>query len=303
MPLPGSGAEPRRSAHHGSLNEMDSDGQSPCAFRDEDQVLEFQAHRDHGPAQFGDVVFVRTPDLLDEFVHPQAFEHSRYLAGGLVGQVRTKVGVAEAPDGVFPADDRLEQLHLLRGEEVESAVRASRVLHLLAQLADGLDGDGGIVQARQEVEVSTVGRDGQLPEVMEAVEALLQRCQLVRGGTVAMHYRAVVAEPTGVIGRGFDAQDEADLIVHLDGTGAHMMFDPGPLDTSLEVVPDFLGVVGGEFISASQKGRHLGGLARLDGRMHQGLINGLQLCLSVEDDVGRVLAPGPDSIDTTNRGS
>src|SRR5262249_21730318 len=136
---------------------------------------------------------------------PQALEHPRDLAGGPAWQVLAQVGVPEASEGVLAADDGLEQVHVLLGEEVESAVRASRVLSLLAQAGDGLESDSGVVKAREEVEVPAIGSDRKLSKVVKAVDALLQRRQLVRGGAVAMGYRAVVAEPAWVVGRGLDA--------------------------------------------------------------------------------------------------
>src|SRR5208283_2176559 len=60
--------------------------------------------------------------------------------------------VSEACDGVLPANDDLEQVQVLLREEVEAAVGASCVVDLLAPVSHGVEGDGGVVEARQEVE-------------------------------------------------------------------------------------------------------------------------------------------------------
>jgi hypothetical protein len=49
-----------------------SSRQGASELRDDDELLELQAHSDHGPAEVGDVVLVRAPDLLDEIMRPEA---------------------------------------------------------------------------------------------------------------------------------------------------------------------------------------------------------------------------------------
>src|SRR5262249_12808657 len=66
---------------HREVAQRGASGQSASELRDEDELLELQAHGDRGPAELGEVVLVRAPDLLDEVVRPQALEHPRDLAG------------------------------------------------------------------------------------------------------------------------------------------------------------------------------------------------------------------------------
>src|SRR5262249_40670572 len=158
--------------------------------------------------------------------------------------------------------------------------------------SDGLDGDGRVVEARQEREVPAIGGDRELLEGVEAVDALLQRRQLVRGGAIAVGYRAVGLEPTWVVGRRLDAQDDACLVVHLDGGGPDVVLEARPLDAGVEVVAELFGVVGVELVLAPEERGDLLRLHRMDGGAYQGLVDGLEVYLPAEDDVGRVLDLG-----------
>jgi len=60
-----------------------------------------------------------------------------------------------------------------------------------------------------------------------------------------------------------------------------------PLDTGVEVVAQFILVVAGEF--AAEKGGDVSGLDRVNRRADQGLVEGPQVLLTVEDEVGGVL--------------
>ena len=85
-----------------------------------------------------------------------------------------------------------------------------------------------------------------------------------------------------VVGRGLDAQHEAELVVHLDGALAHGVADAGPLDAGAEVVADL--VVIGRRQFAAQEGCHLVGLDAVNGRADDLIIEWLKLGLAVEQD-------------------
>jgi len=51
-----------------------------------------------------------------------------------------------------------------------------------------------------------------------------------------MFYRAVVFEFGDVVNSRLDAQDNALLVIHFDGSPAHVVFDTCALDTVIELV-------------------------------------------------------------------
>jgi hypothetical protein len=87
------------------------------------------------------------------------------------------VRIAQSLDGVLAAKDDLEESDVLVREEVEAAIRAALVLDVFADATDGFDGHRWIFEAGEEFEVSAVRRNGQLSQVMQAVDALLERRQ------------------------------------------------------------------------------------------------------------------------------
>jgi hypothetical protein len=52
-----------------------------------------------------------------------------------------------------------------------------------------------------------------------------------------------VVEKVDVTDCGLDPDDETELVVHLDGRGAHMMFDAGSFDARVKVISHFVLVV------------------------------------------------------------
>ena len=77
-------------------------------------------------------------------------------------------------------------------------------------------------------------------KVAEAVDALLEGRELVHGGAVALFHLSVVLEEGHVVDGRFNAQNEAELVVHLAGRGAHVVADAGAFDPSVEVVAQFV---------------------------------------------------------------
>jgi hypothetical protein len=73
-----------------------------------------------------------------------------------------------------------------------------------------------------------------------------------------------------------------------DKFGSHGVFDPRPWDTQVEAVPHFVLIVPLQLLT--QESGHGLGFDRMDGGAGQVLIEGLQVCLATEDDIGRLLA-------------
>ena len=97
----------------------------------------------------------------------------------------------------------------------------------------------------------------------------------------------MVLEEGHVVGRGFDAKDQAEFVVHLDRGRSHVMADAGAFDTGAEVVAQFVLVVAREL--ASEECRNVLGLDGVDGRARERLVEGSQVTLPLEEDVGGIL--------------
>ena len=96
----------------------------------------------------------------------------------------------------------------------------------------------------------------------------------------------MVSEERHVVGGGLDAQDQSQLVIHLDGNPTHVVLDSGPFDAGVEVVADLPLVVAVE--PAPQERRDMLGLDCVDGGSDERLVQGSQVVLALEDDVGGV---------------
>ena len=103
-----------------------------------------------------------------------------------------------------------------------------------------------------------------------------------------MFYLAVVLEKGQIVDRSLDPEDEAELIVQLDRDRPHDMFDPRPFDADIETVPHLALVLGGEL--AAEEGGDVIRLHRVNRGARQILVNGLQVGLLAEHDIGGVFA-------------
>ena len=104
---------------------------------------------------------------------------------------------------------------------------------------------------------------------------------------VPVFHRAVVLEKGDVVGDALDAGDQPELVVELNRGPAHGVLDPRALDPGGEVVAHFVPVRPGEL--AAQEGDHVIRLHAVDRGVRQGVVQGLELGLAVEDHIGGVL--------------
>ncbi len=77
----------------------------------------------------------------------------------------------------------------------------------------------------------------------------------------------ILLEERDVVDRGLNAQDDVELVIQLDGDRSHLVFDAPSQPTLVETIPHFILVVAMQF--ASQKGRNISGLDRLNKRFYQ----------------------------------
>ncbi len=103
-----------------------------------------------------------------------------------------------------------------------------------------------------------------------------------------MFYHAVVFEEGDVIDGGLDSKNETELIVHFNGNGTHAVFDPGSLDSCVEVIAHLTFI----FIVklSSEEGCDVVRLDGVDGGAGQMPIDGLEIFSVLEDDIGCILS-------------
>src|SRR5208337_2910131 len=107
------------------------------------------------------------------------------------------------------------------------------------------------------LQITSVAAEQDLAQIDQAVDGFLNGGEAARGWSLPMFYLSVVLEGGHVVGRGLDAQDVAELVVHLDlDRGiAEAMLDAGAFDPGGELRADLLGQLRGDL--AAEKGGDL----------------------------------------------
>ena len=103
-----------------------------------------------------------------------------------------------------------------------------------------------------------------------------------------MFYLAVVLEKGQIVDRGLDAQNEAEFVVQLDGDRPHRVFDSRPFNADVETVAHFAFELRVQL--APEESGDVVWLDRVNCRARQIFIDGLQIGLPAEDDVGGIFA-------------
>ncbi|MCZ2074887.1 MAG: hypothetical protein LC130_07785 [Bryobacterales bacterium] len=97
-----------------------------------------------------------------------------------------------------------------------------------------------------------------------------------------------VLEKGQIVDRGLDPEKEAELVVEFQRHRSHHVFDPGALNANVKPVAHLTFVLGVEL--AAQEGGDVVRLDRVDCGPRQVAVDGSQIGLPPEDDVGGVLA-------------
>src|SRR4051812_10802802 len=171
---------------------------------------------------------------------------------------------------------------------MEAWVRAACLSDSLRKLVELVSSIAGILDGGEELQVAAVGGCQQIPWRPRAVNGLLHRRPFGLPGAIAMFYLAVVLEKGQIVDGGLDPQDEAELVVELQRHRPHRVFDPCSFDANVIAIAGFALKLGAKL--AAQEG---GDVVRLDGvnrRAGQGAINGRQVRLPFENDIGGIFA-------------
>ena len=78
----------------------------------------------------------------------------------------------------------------------------------------------------------------------------------------------------------------ANLFIQFDTRWSHVVADACTLDTGAKIVAELILVGRGEL--SAEEGGDLIGFDRVNGGVHDGLIQGLEIALAVEEDVGGI---------------
>jgi len=262
-------------------------GEQPCQRWNDDKFAQLQGRHDDLLAGVSQIVLVGVPDLLDEAMRVQAFEHTRELRTGIGRQDAPQAAVAEAADLPLAARQGREEGEIVGAAQVEAAIPAVVQASRFRQTLDLRDAGGRVGQVGEESQIAVIGRAEDLPQGGQAIDGLLHRREFGLSGAVAMFHPAVVTKERDVVDGRLDAQDQGLLIIELEGHRSHVVLQTGPFDPRMDVIAQLILVVPGEL--AAQKGSDVIRLDRVDGRTDQGLVERPQVLLTVEDEVGGVL--------------
>jgi hypothetical protein len=220
---------------------------------------------------------------------------------GVSEESLSDIAVAEAGDDMFAGKDGGEELGIGRIGWVEGAVTTGRFADGLAHGVQSAAGSADIFHAGESVKIAAVRG---LADPLDAIE---EGDSFRHGGPAAdappaADGDAADFEIPGLIEDGFDAQDSAVLVVHLDGVSLGPMLDAGSLDAVSHVADDL--ALEGSMELAPKKAHDILRLEGQSGVAEQVRINGLQVGLTPEHDIrgelglicDPVIVEGPEHI-------
>jgi len=274
---------------------------------DNEHRSELEGGVNHFLSKVGQVVFVGPSDFLNQAMHSETFEQSGDSGAGYFGQEGAKGTVLESPDVKFSADDAFEQLQILAVKEIKPTIGPLAIRCGLRDFLKVLDPHGGIFDGGDEFQVTSVRRFHQFPKNGKAVDGFLQRGLFHFPRAIPMFHLPVVFEKTDIINGCFDTQNDPQLVIHLNRDGTHVMLNPSPFDSSVEIIAD-LSLIGPVELP-SQEGGHLLRFDGVDRGSGDGFIKRPQIALVFENHIrgklylhqGPMIARGEMPKDRTER--
>ena len=198
----------------------------------------------------------------------------------------TQSTIGETTDEELTAGQESKKGCALLREEIEALV-AAVVFHLgLSQSMELLDTDFWGLDVGDELEIALIGSQECLLQRGQAVDSFLHWRPLGRRSTTPVLNLAVLFEEGDIRRGGFDAQDNVELVVHLDGDGTHLMLDTRTQKTHVEAIAHFSLVVAVQL--ATQERGNIGWFDSLDQGFQEIWIERLQGVLVLENQIGGV---------------
>lgn len=164
----------------------------------------------------------------------------------------------------------MEQCLVIATEQIESTIFTLSVGDGVADFIQVSNPRGRVIDSRNELQIALVGACHENAEGWQAIDSLLHGCEFHFPAAIAMFHPTVVLEKRDVVRGGLDSQDPAELVVHFDNGGPHLVSDAGALYAGIQIVTDFALVVAGQL--TSQECGDILGFHRVDNRTDQGLI-------------------------------
>jgi hypothetical protein len=248
---------------------------------------------EHGPelqgcdyyflSETSQVVLVSLLDSFNQPVHSETFEDPGDLVPGFANQNGAKTTVLKSMDIELSPDDTFEQLQVLTIKEVKPTITAFTIRYGFGDLLEIFDAHSGIFNHGDKLQIPSVCRFHEFPKNRETVDGFLQRGILHFPGAVPVFYLPVVFEKADIVNGRFDAQNHPQFVIHLNRNGTHVMLNPSPFDSGMEVVPDLSLIGPMEF--SSQEGCYLLGFDGVDRGMDDRFIERAQIALVFENHI------------------
>ena len=208
---------------------------------------------------------------------------ARDLSLGFVDQMAAEVFILQTIDVVFAPCNGLKEQLIIGIEEIETGERSVVVFGGTRKFLELIISGTGIVDRGDEFEVATIGCSEKFAQGGKAVDSLLHGSPLGFAGSIAMFYLTVVFEKGDVVDGGFDAEDERELVVHLDGDRSHGVFDAGAFNANVETVAHFVLIVTVEFVAEERS--DVIGFYSVNRSADQIVVNGCQIRLPLKDHI------------------
>ena len=252
--------------------------------RNDEHGSQLQRRVSHFLSEVGQIVLVSTSDFLDQAMHSETLEHSGDLESGFVRHDDSKGAVLESPDIELSTNHSLKQLQVFALEKIKPAIGSLAVRRGLRDLFKVLDPHGRIFYRGDEFQVTSVRCFHQFPKNGETVNGFLQRGILHFPGAISMFHLPVVFEKTHIVDGRLDTQNDPQFVIHLNRHWPHVMLNPSPFDSSMEIIPD-LSLISPMKLP-SQEGRYLLGFDGVDRGTGHRFIEGMEISLVFENHIG-----------------
>ncbi len=240
---------------------------------------------EHTTTECREVVLVAMSNLFDEAMGAQAFQPVGGTAGGEIPEMGSEIGGAKAADVPLPAGEGDKKAMIFTEEEIEAPIGAVFLSYRFGHFVDGVQSCIGVIDAGHEAEIAFIGSMHQLSQIGEAIDVFSQGCEFELLAPIALFHPTVVFEEGDIVGGAFHPSHETEFIVELEACWSHMMADACTLNAGVKIVTGLPAEGRGKF--ASQEGGDVFCLEGMHGGTHDGLIEGLEIGLAVEDDIGR----------------
>ena len=261
---------------------------------DIDFIVVFDSHGHEGMTLDSHAPAAGVGDSGKETANVQAFEVATHparkttLGGGVCGSVGIEhgsyVGVLKAVQVMLALEESLEPADVLVGGRIEAAIGALLVLNPAGTQPQELLCGRRVVGHGEGREILMVGRAGDLSETMEAGDALGHRKPADDALAFSVAMRAN-KKAIGVVDDGFNPEDEAKLVVHLDPVLADPVFDAHAFSAGFEVFHHVGLEVAGEFLA--EKAKDILGVETQEGMLDKLSEDGAQCLATPKEDVGR----------------